>query len=131
MNVAFVNPPFIGRFSRTSRSPAVSKGGTLYYPIWLAYAAGPPDPRSCHSRARYADRRVERFVRTVLEAGCAGLGLPRSWRPARHGGARWDARLYRRRALNLGNRRVQAPSSPGHGARDFVHRKHRERTLSG
>ena len=40
MNVAFVNPPFIGRFSRTSRSPAVSKGGTLYYPIWLAYTAG-------------------------------------------------------------------------------------------
>lgn len=40
MNILFLNPPFIGRFSRTSRSPAVTKGGTLYYPIWLAYAAG-------------------------------------------------------------------------------------------
>ncbi|MDP2644193.1 MAG: cobalamin-dependent protein, partial [Desulfobacterales bacterium] len=40
MNILFLNPPFVGRFSRTSRSPAVAKGGTLYYPIWLAYAAG-------------------------------------------------------------------------------------------
>jgi len=40
MNVLLLNPPFLDRFSRTSRSPGVSKGGTLYYPIWLAYAAG-------------------------------------------------------------------------------------------
>ncbi|MDR4504190.1 MAG: B12-binding domain-containing radical SAM protein [Candidatus Scalindua sp.] len=40
MNILFINPPFMGRFSRSSRSPAVTKGGTLYYPIWLAYAAG-------------------------------------------------------------------------------------------
>ena len=40
MNILFFNPPFIGRFSRSSRSPAVTKGGTLYYPIWLAYAVG-------------------------------------------------------------------------------------------
>ncbi len=40
MNIVFLNPPFMGRFSRTSRSPAVTKGGTLYYPIWLAYAVG-------------------------------------------------------------------------------------------
>ncbi len=40
MKIVFLNPPFKGRFSRASRSPAVTKGGTLYYPIWLAYAAG-------------------------------------------------------------------------------------------
>ncbi|KWT78669.1 hopanoid biosynthesis associated radical SAM protein HpnJ [Candidatus Magnetominusculus xianensis] len=40
MNILFLNPPFLGRFSRTSRSPAVTKGGTFYYPIWLAYATG-------------------------------------------------------------------------------------------
>ncbi|MFH0823479.1 MAG: radical SAM protein [Pseudomonadota bacterium] len=40
MNILFLNPPFKGRFSRSSRSPAVTKGGTLYYPIWLAYATG-------------------------------------------------------------------------------------------
>lgn len=40
MNILFLNPPFLGRFSRSSRSPAVTKGGTFYYPIWLSYAAG-------------------------------------------------------------------------------------------
>ncbi|MBN2121331.1 MAG: radical SAM protein [Candidatus Omnitrophica bacterium] len=40
MKILFLNPPFQTRFSRTSRSPAVTKGGTLYYPIWLSYAAG-------------------------------------------------------------------------------------------
>jgi len=40
MKVLMLNPPFFKKFSRTSRSPAISKGGTLYYPIWLAYATG-------------------------------------------------------------------------------------------
>ena len=40
MNLLFINPPFRDRYSRTSRSPAVTKGGTLYYPLWLAYAVG-------------------------------------------------------------------------------------------
>jgi len=40
MKVLFLNPPFFSRFSRESRSPAVTKSGTLYYPKWLSYAAG-------------------------------------------------------------------------------------------
>jgi len=41
LRVAVVNPPFMGgRFSRTSRSPAINKSGTLYWPFWLAYATG-------------------------------------------------------------------------------------------
>jgi len=43
MRAAFINAPFKieqGRFSRSSRSPAIAKSGTVYYPIWLAYAAG-------------------------------------------------------------------------------------------
>jgi radical SAM superfamily enzyme YgiQ (UPF0313 family) len=43
MNVLFLNPPFkveIGKFSRNSRSPAITKSGTVYYPFWLAYATG-------------------------------------------------------------------------------------------
>jgi len=40
MKVLFLNPPFKGKFSRTSRSPAITRGGTIYYPFWLAYAAG-------------------------------------------------------------------------------------------
>ena len=39
MRVIFINPPFIKKFSRPQRSPAVTKSGTLYYPMWLAYAA--------------------------------------------------------------------------------------------
>ena len=35
-----LNPPFFPKFSRSSRSPAVAKGGTIYYPLWLSYAAG-------------------------------------------------------------------------------------------
>ncbi len=40
MNILFLNPPFLKNFSRPQRSPAVTKSGTLYFPMWLAYAAG-------------------------------------------------------------------------------------------
>ena len=43
MKIVLLNPPFkpeCGRFSRASRSPAITKSGTLYYPIWLSYACG-------------------------------------------------------------------------------------------
>lgn len=40
MNVLFLNPPFMPKFSREQRSPAVTKSGTYYYPKWLSYAAG-------------------------------------------------------------------------------------------
>ncbi len=40
MDAVFVNGPFLAGFSRESRSPAVTKSGTLYYPAWLAYACG-------------------------------------------------------------------------------------------
>ena len=42
MKVLFLNPPFkteYGKYSRTSRTPAITKSGTVYYPIWLCYAA--------------------------------------------------------------------------------------------
>lgn len=40
MKIVTLNPPFLKKFSRESRSPAVAKSGTLYYPMWLAYATG-------------------------------------------------------------------------------------------
>ena len=40
MKILMLNPPFLPNFSRNSRSPAVTKGGTIYYPIWLSYATG-------------------------------------------------------------------------------------------
>ena len=39
MKIWILNPPFLPKFSRPQRSPAVTKSGTLYFPIWLAYAA--------------------------------------------------------------------------------------------
>jgi len=40
MRILLVNPPFKFKLSRASRWPEFTKSGTLYYPIWLAYAAG-------------------------------------------------------------------------------------------
>ena len=42
MNAIFVNPPFkaeYGKFARENRSAAITRSGTLYYPLWLIYAA--------------------------------------------------------------------------------------------
>lgn len=41
MKIYLINPPFIKHFVRCGRWQGVAaRGGTLYYPIWLAYAAG-------------------------------------------------------------------------------------------
>jgi anaerobic magnesium-protoporphyrin IX monomethyl ester cyclase len=40
MKVLLLNPPYFPMYSRASRSPAVTKSSTLYYPFFLAYATG-------------------------------------------------------------------------------------------
>ena len=40
MKILVLNPPYFPKYSRTSRSTAETKGGTLYYPFWLASAVG-------------------------------------------------------------------------------------------
>jgi len=40
MKILMLNPPFLPRYSRSSRSPATTKGGTFYYPYFLAYCCG-------------------------------------------------------------------------------------------
>lgn len=40
MRIYLLNPPFHPKYSRSSRWAARGRGGTLYYPIWLAYATG-------------------------------------------------------------------------------------------
>ncbi len=40
MRIYMLNPPFVPRFSRSMRWQERARGGTIYYPIWLAYATG-------------------------------------------------------------------------------------------
>lgn len=40
MKVILLNPPFLDKYSKSSRSPAVTKSGTIYFPLWLSYAVG-------------------------------------------------------------------------------------------
>jgi radical SAM superfamily enzyme YgiQ (UPF0313 family) len=40
MKILALNPPYFRNFSRSSRSPAVTKGGTIYYPYFIAYMTG-------------------------------------------------------------------------------------------
>jgi radical SAM superfamily enzyme YgiQ (UPF0313 family) len=40
MKIIMLNPPFLNKFSKSSRSPAVTKSGTIYFPLWLSYATG-------------------------------------------------------------------------------------------
>ncbi len=45
MRVQFINPPFLPRFSRSHRMPAVIKSETMFYPCWLAQAAARTEKR--------------------------------------------------------------------------------------
>ena len=40
-----LNPPFMDKYSKSSRSPAVTKSGTIYFPLWLSYATGVLDKK--------------------------------------------------------------------------------------
>jgi anaerobic magnesium-protoporphyrin IX monomethyl ester cyclase len=40
MKILLLNPPFLPKYSRQSRSPCITKGGTFYYPYYLSYLAG-------------------------------------------------------------------------------------------
>lgn len=45
MKILLLNPPFFNKYSKSSRSPAVTKSGTIYFPLWLCYAAGVLDKK--------------------------------------------------------------------------------------
>lgn len=69
IDIAFINGPFLPGFSRESRSPAVTKSGTLYYPAWLAYACGMAEKKGlncylidCIADKLSFDESVERVV---------------------------------------------------------------------
>ena len=76
MKVLVLNPPFkaeYGRYSRASRSPAIAKGGTFYYPMWLAYATGVLEQAG--HEVKLIDAPARRM--TVDDV----LNLARDWRP--------------------------------------------------
>ena len=71
MRILFLNPPYLKNYSRAQRSPAVTKSGTLYYPMWLALAAGYAEkmgheidlidaPADCHDLG-YIIKRLKEF----------------------------------------------------------------------
>lgn len=50
MKIFFINPPFkseYGKFSREQRSPAITKSGCFYYPLWLIYSAARVEREGC------------------------------------------------------------------------------------
>jgi len=64
LRVLLLNPPFLPRFSRPQRSPAVTRSGTLYLPLWLA---------SCGAVLEEAGHEV-----LFLDAPAEGLDLERT-----------------------------------------------------
>ena len=74
MNIWVLNPPFLPKFSRPQRSPAVTRSGTLYFPIWLAYCVGVleeagHDVTFTDAPARGIDRETILQQAKVLEPG--------------------------------------------------------------
>ncbi|MFQ6010361.1 MAG: B12-binding domain-containing radical SAM protein, partial [Candidatus Aenigmatarchaeota archaeon] len=70
MRILMLNPPFLPKYSRASRSPAVTKGGTIYYPLWLAYATGAAEKAGFEVKlvdAPADDLNVEDVVRIAKE----------------------------------------------------------------
>lgn len=50
MKVYLLNAPYKPRFTRDMRWQDTGRGGTLYYPIWLAYATGMLEQVGCEAR---------------------------------------------------------------------------------
>ena len=47
MKVLALNAPYFDKFSRPQRSPAVTKSGTLYFPIWMSFCVGVLEQDGC------------------------------------------------------------------------------------
>ena len=50
MDAIFLNPPFLPKFSRYSRSPCITRGGTLYYPLMECIAAAYADSKGFETK---------------------------------------------------------------------------------
>jgi radical SAM superfamily enzyme YgiQ (UPF0313 family) len=68
MEILLLNPPFLPRYSREQRSPAVTKSGTLYYPMWLSYATALLDEKGfdcvlIDAVVKSGETKLERYIR--------------------------------------------------------------------
>jgi len=75
VKVLLLNPPFLsryGKFSRNQRSPAITKAGTFYYPIWLAYATGVLEQEG--HKAKLLDAVARRMNYADVEDFARGFG---------------------------------------------------------
>jgi anaerobic magnesium-protoporphyrin IX monomethyl ester cyclase len=71
MKVYSLNPPFIPNFVRCGRwQGAAARGGTLYYPIWLAYTTGVLE-REFGRRVRLVDAPAWKWSREQVIEDCA------------------------------------------------------------
>ena len=59
-----LNPPFINKYSKSSRSPAVTKSATIYFPLWLSYAAGVLDKEG------YTLKLIDAPARCITKEDC-------------------------------------------------------------
>ncbi|MDD5567055.1 MAG: radical SAM protein [Patescibacteria group bacterium] len=70
IDVLLINPPYLNRFSREQRSPGVTKSGTLYYPMWLAYATGKLEDAGyrCRLIDAVANQLTPEDIRSITQA---------------------------------------------------------------
>ena len=62
--ILLLNPPFLNKYSKSSRSPAVTKSATIYFPLWLSYAAGVLD------KERYTLKLIDAPARCITKEDC-------------------------------------------------------------
>lgn len=62
--ILLLNPPFLNKYSKSSRSPAVTKSATIYFPLWLSYAAGVLDKEG------YTLKLIDAPARCITKEDC-------------------------------------------------------------
>lgn len=67
MKILMLNPPFLDKYSKSSRSPAVTKSGTIYFPLWLSYAAGVLDKKGYELKIIDAPAKCWTKEQTIVE----------------------------------------------------------------
>lgn len=98
MKVSLINPPYLPLFSRAQRSPAVTRSGTLYYPLWLAHAGALLEESGCLVTMIDAPARGLDEAATLDEAAAADpvLTLIDTSTPSIQNDLRFAARLRER-----------------------------------